>query len=230
MKIASVDRIGSWRPPNAETRAVTANRLQTIAAGSASSVEQQTLTSGTELPPLPVQKTQEAMSRPVLQSDRSAEALVAYAQSSVPVSQGESVPTVNAFKGTASADKADRTTDSQSKTNEAGGEKAASKTLLELAQSKQNPENLTALEIATQAAAGRAAAQAKREAAQPPQVPLSKMLMDQVKSLWDASSKAVEASLAPPSTSTAGPTEASSSGNSTVDVTYSVPRHGAGSN
>ena len=238
MKVASVDRIGSWRPPNADARAVTASRLQTIASDTANSVEPQALSSARELPPLPVQKTTETMSRPVLQSDPAAAVMQHLANATVSSSSapyGESVPTVDAYKGASTSSQTEQLSSAASgkpsKTSEGGTAKASPKSLLELAQAKQNPENLMALEIASQAAAARAAEQAKKEAAQPPQVPLSKMLMDQVKSLWDASGRAVEASLTPSPPPAAAKGASGSNGgaaSSPVDITYTVPRHGGG--
>lgn len=227
MKVASVDRIGSWRPPNADARAVTASRLQTIAAGTANSVEPQALNSGTELPPLPVQKTQDAMARPVLQSDKPVLVPQALNGSGVETANNAPVPTVEAFRSSASKPTDDQQGDASRQKSESS---SASKSLLELELAKQNPDNLTSLEIATQAAAERAAKQAKKEAAQPPKEPLSKMLMDQVKSLWDASSKAVEASLStdPPVANPSPDVPPSGAGTST-DITYTVPRHGSAS-
>ncbi len=230
MKVASVDRIGSWRPPNADARAVTSNRLQTIAAVSASSVEPQSLASGTELPPMPVQRTQEAMSRPVLQSDKPIAAQPQFADSSLLAFRGDSVSTVEAFKTAGDANQSESPSGNEPRTAEVGADASSSKSLLERELAKQNPENLSALELASQAAARRAADQFRKEAAQPPQVPISKMLMDQVKSMWEASGKAVEAALAPAPSPTIPPKSSGSTvASSATEVTYSVPGHGAGS-
>ena len=222
MKVASVDRIGSWRPPNADTRAVAASRIQSIAPNATESLDAVGQVSARELPPLPVQRMDELMSRPVLQSDSPQPAL----QASTP-SQAPTAATVDVFKPSVRGGQSDAAPQNERPAQAAAKEQPP--TLLEQAELRQNPDKLTSLELASAAAAKRAADQARKDAAMPPKVPLSKMLMDQYESLWDASGKAVEAALAPPTPEphfqdSALP--ASSSASSGSDVTYSVHRHG----
>ncbi len=69
MKVDSVDRYSSWRPNSADARALAASRLQTVVSSTASTAPQ-ALSSGRELPILPVKQGDNVQGRPVLQSDK----------------------------------------------------------------------------------------------------------------------------------------------------------------
>lgn len=249
MKVTSVERVGSWRPSYADARPVAVSRLQSIApVESADGATSQAITSERELPPLPVKQMDRAMARPVLPSDKPQTTNAAADATGV---DNNPVTTVLAFKavvdqsatgtGVAEASRGGSTNTAvaDAPESDAGTSRSTRSdqapqrpTLAELQRAVENPGNLTALELATQASNQRAAEEARKAAAAPPAEPISKLLMDHVQSMWAASRKAVDAvaamhSTAPvqvPKPTTGAPAVDASQTDATASGSYTISR------
>ncbi len=189
MKLAPVERYGSWRPGGSDARVAAVSRLQTVTPETAGQSAAPVLSSGRELPVLAVQRGSLAQARPVLQSDKpkNAETDPALPQASQP-STGNSAlgtSTVDTFPLKSTQPKGVPETESDVKSGD-----GTSATVTALAQ----PPKVTVASIAAEQAADAARHLAAEKASnEPPKEPLSKMLLDLVQSVWAASGSVVDA-------------------------------------
>ena len=224
MKVAPVDRYGSWRPGGSDARAVSSSRLQTVTPETTPQAAQQPLSSGRELPIVPVKQGSNVQSRPVRESDRPVgldPALNTFkefqANSSAPTAADSTaatsttLTTVEAFSNPSSGAQAAAAVNAAAAENapkrQAVVDTVSASTTAGKAQLSKRDDRVAAPKSAnqsvradtgasaTQTAADVARKQAAEELSkQPPKEPIAKMLMDQVQALWAASASVVEAS------------------------------------
>lgn len=200
MKLAPAERYGNWRPGGSDARVAAVSRLQTVTPETAGQSAAPALSSGRELPVLAVQRGSLAQARPVLQSDKPQNGVVAPALTQAAQSStGSSVlvtSTVDAFPPQAAqvtpgkvTPGAKTTTSSDAKPDAKVGDGLASADT-----ALARPPKVTVASIAAAQAADAARHLAAEKASnEPPKEPLSKMLLDLVQSVWAASGSVVDA-------------------------------------
>lgn len=211
MKVAPVDRYGGWRAVGAgtEARSSAASRLQTLTSETASEPIKSELTSGRELPVVPVKQGSPVQARVVQEGERSRNvemalstynALQAAAGGNVvatPTSEGmpaaspvaDAVSPANGLDGTAGA--------------QIGRPSQASAPPTDPVLARSGVASLTEEgknavfgdpKVEEARASQRSKEQMAQEARQPPAEPISKLLMDHVHNMWAASRSVVDSS------------------------------------
>lgn len=214
MKLAPVERSGSWRPSGSDARVAAVSRLQTVTPETAGQSAAPVLSSGRELPVLAVQRGSLAQARPVLQSDKPQDGNA----TTRAAAGATSIATVDLFASSSTSAKAG----SADFPSDAPGTASASVTAQDAkgrgkAQGLSSASSATAAtlvpkvtvasiaeEQAADAARRLAAEQAKNE---PPKEPISKMLLDLVHSVWAASGSVVDAASTSSKARSASPTK-----------------------
>lgn len=185
MKLAPVERYGSWRPGGSDARVAAVSRLQTVTPETAGQSAAPALSSERELPVLAVQKGGLAQVLPVLQSDKpqntEADPALLQAPQSLVGRAALGTSTVDAFTSKSAQAKGVPRTESGEGTSAA---------VTPLAQ----PPKVTVASIAAEQAADAVRhLSTERASNEPPKEPLSKILLDLVQSVWAASGSVVDA-------------------------------------
>ena len=194
MKVAPVDRYGGWRPGGAgsESRTAAANKLQSALPATASEASTATPASGRELPIVPVKQGADVAARTVLQSDR-------------PKGLDAALNVFNEFKLTTDAATTPTTVEifgqgqhsTDTSTVGASGEGDV-KVPRGVTSSKTKGANV---DVEVNPDASKAAKKSSGVAAQsdeaklPPKEPITKLLIDLVQNVWEASRSVVDANV-----------------------------------
>lgn len=208
MKVAPVDRYGGWRAVGASTeaRSSAASRLQTLTSETTAEPIKTEMTSGRELPVVPVKQGSRVQARVVQEGERprtvevalsTYNSMQAAAEAKNPTRPtSDAVPSAGNAKGVASgsetpnASQAARTSEAKAPTSDPRFARSGVASLTE--EGKNAVFGDPKLQEAREAQQNkeRAAEEARRPAAEP----ISKMLIDHVHNMWAASRSVVDLS------------------------------------
>ena len=194
MKVAPVDRYGGWRPGGAgsESRTAAANKLQSALPATASEASTATPASGRELPIVPVKQGADVAARTVLQSDRPKgldAALNVFNEFKLTTDAATTPTTVEIFgQGQHSTDTSTAGVSGEGDAKVPRGV-ASPKTRGPNGDAEVNPDAAKAAKKSSDVAA-----QAD-EAKLPPKEPITKLLIDLVQNVWEASRSVVDANV-----------------------------------